>query len=168
MTQEIKSAVDQLKKAGLIPKVVINLTPDNLDVQNVKTLQAELKKQGIQAEIHLNLGASSSSPGTGGQEEKPAVEDSFTVVVKDPRLNCRRIKSTDGAGKPIMDIPKTRIVLPGGTRLSVSSTHKIGSKDTGDGRVFATGNVIHYFITACPDNPDAVGLYVRAVDVNPE
>ena len=167
MAQVIKSAVDQLKNAGLTAKVVINLTPDNLDIQKVKTLQAELKQQGILAEIHINVGTGLPDSGTDGQEDKPAVSDSFTVVVKETKLNCRNFRKTDGAGKPIMNIVEPRVQMLFGTRFSVSSTHKAGSKDAGDGKVFATGNEVHYFVTDCPDNPKAVGLYVRAEDVSP-
>ena len=165
--QNVKATVDQLKKQGIVPKVIINLPAENPDIPKAKTLQGELQKAGVVAEFHINLdlGASTGTGEAEGTGETGATGDSFEVMVAGPKLNCWTFKQKDGAGKPVMAFPNPRVQIIKGERFKVSATAKVGSKDKGDGMIVATGGVIYHLVTECVSNPSAVGLYVRQVDV---
>jgi len=156
---------NQLKNAGITPKLIINLPADTVDVNLVTQLQAELKKAGITPEIHVNLNLD-----TGDQGDSPPatpIDDQQTkpAVVSAPKTNCRAFTRMDKAGKPVMEIREPRVQLFQGDRFSVSATHKAGDKDTGDGTVIGTGGIKYYFVVDCPTNRDAQSLYVRDTEV---
>ena len=168
--EDIQALIDQLKGAGLTPKVQISLPGEGLDVEQVKTLLNELQQAGIPAgipvevhiDIHLGAGGGSDSTSTKVVDGGP----SFAVIVDTDKLNCLVFNSKDKAGKPIMEIREPRVQLFRGTSLNVSATFKAGDKDTGDGTVIGTGGIGYYRVTDCPTKPEAVGLFVRTSDVN--
>ena len=166
-TQNIKATVDKLKVHGITPKVCINLPAENPDIPKAKALQAELQKAGISAEFHINLdlGASTGTDEAGGTDETGTTGDSFEGMVTGLKLNCFSFKQKDGAGKPVMAIREPRVQILQGEHLKVSATAKVGPRDTGDGAIVATGGVIYHLVTECASNPNAVGMYVRQVDV---
>ena len=49
--EDIQALIDQLKGAGLTPKVQISISGEGLDVEQVKTLLNELQQAGIPAGI---------------------------------------------------------------------------------------------------------------------
>ena len=167
--EDIQALLDQLKGAGLTPKVQISLSGEGLDVEQVKTLINDLQQAGIPGvpieihiDIHLGAGGGSDSTSTNVVDSGP----SFAVIVDTDKLNCLVFNSKDKAGKPIMEIHEPRVQLFRGTRFNVSATFKAGDKDTGDGTVIGTGGIGYYRVTDCPTKPEAVGLFVRASDVN--
>lgn len=166
---DIRLLVDQLKKVGIQPIITINVDENTQDVQAIKTLHTNLKSAGITAQVQINLSATSTPvvETTAQEVQPPASKDRMGMVVKESRLNCFTFRKLDKAGKPEMDFPQPRILLQQGTKFFVSTTHKAGSKDTGNGIVFGTGNHEYYLVVECPPNPAAVGLYVRKVDIEP-
>src|SRR3990170_9001483 len=165
--QEIISLIDQLKKAGIQPRIIIDVTTGSADVQAIKTLQASLKGAGIIPEVHIKLQASPSS-GTAsipGGSLLPESQQRFEVIVKESKLNCFAYRKVDKAGKPEMVIREPRVQLTQGALLFVSGTYQVGQNDTGNGVIFGTGNIEYYYVVDCPPNPAAVGLYIRKADV---
>lgn len=166
---DVRSLVDKFKIAGIQPVVTISVDPNTQDIQAVKALLANLKNAGITAQVQIQL-TPTSAPGaeTITQEiQPPTSQDRLGMVVKETRLNCLIFRKLDDAGKPDMVFPQQRVVLQKGTKFFVSTTHKAGSKDTGNGIVIGTGNHEYYMVVDCPTNPAAVGLYVRKIDVEP-
>ena len=164
--QNLKTAVEELKKQGITPRVCINLPADNPDVQQAKSLQAELKTLGIIAEFHINLDLAAAGEDAGGTPADPAAaQESFEVMVTGPKLNCQSFNKKDGAGKPVMAIREPRVQIMQGERFRVSATAKVSPKDAGDGNIIATGGIIYHLVTECKSNPNAVGMYVRQMDI---
>ena len=167
----LKSLVQQLKAIGITPQVNIAIPVDQKDIEGIKALRTQLIQAGITPQVHINLGLS----GAATSDTQPSPEDSqvpeapkgatFTVIVKDDKLNCFTFTKRDGAGKPIFIIREPRIQFFNGDRITVSADHNDSDKDPGDGTVIGTGGIRFYFIADCPSKPEAVGLYVRQVEV---
>lgn len=164
---DVRLLVDKLKNAGIQPVVIISVDPNTQDIQAIKTLHTNLKNAGITAQVQINLTPTSAPvvETTAQEIPPPTGKDRLGMVVKETRLNCFTFRKLDKAGKPEMVFPEPRVLLQQGTKFFVSTTHKTGSKDTGNGIVFGTGNHEYYLVVECPPNPAAVGLYVRKVDV---
>jgi hypothetical protein len=166
--ENLKSLIDQLKAIGITPQVNIAIPAEQGDVEGIKALRTQLLQAGITPQIHINLGLSEAiTPGTQQPPEasKTSKGASFTVVVKDNKLNCFTFTQKDGGGKPIFEIREPRIQFFRGARISVSADHKAGDKDLGDGTIIGTGGIRFYFIVDSPSKPEAVGLYVRQSEV---
>jgi hypothetical protein len=166
---DVRLLVDKLKNAGLQPVVTISVDPNTQDIQAIKNLQTNLKNAGITAQVQINLTATSAPAGETSLPDTPppAGQDRLGMMVKEARLNCFTFRKLDNAGKPDMVFPQQRVLLQQGAKFFVSTTHKAGSKDTGNGIVIGTGNHEYYFVVDCPSNPAAVGLYVRKIDIEP-
>jgi hypothetical protein len=164
---ELTSLMENLKKAGIPAQVKIVVDAKTTDVQAIKALQTSLKNAGISAEVQIQVHPEPvTEPATGLENSSEATgQERRSVRVKEPRLNCFTFRKTDKAGKPIMEIREPRIQLLKGVEFSVSTTHKTGSNDAGDGLTLGTGNIGYYFVVDCPANPSAVGFYVRKVDI---
>lgn len=156
---------NQLKKAGVAPKLIINLSPNTADITRVKQLQADFEKAGIASEVHIDFSLDVSDQGSSSPVIPVDNQPTGPVIVSVPKANCRVFRKMDKVGKPIMEIREPRVQLFQGDRFSISMTHKAGDKDPGDGTVIATGGIKHYLIVDCPPNRDADGLYVRESDV---
>jgi len=165
--EKLKALIDQLKAAGITPQVNITIPAEPVDIQRIQAVRAKLMQAGITPQFHIDLGLSDvATPGA-----QPLPEDSqskgasFEVVVKDDKLNCFTFTKRDGAGKPLFTIREPRIQLFRDTRFSVSAEHRVSEKDPGDGTIIGTGGIRFYFIVDCPSKPEAVGFYVRQVEV---
>lgn len=168
---ELKALLDRLDQSGSKPAVQVRIGVDGDDLETVDALLQKLAKAGITPQVHVDINFYESaddepeSPG-GDQEGTGEPEESgIAVIVTRDKLNCRIFERKDKAGKPIMVIREPRVQVFSGERLTVSSTHKAGEKDKGDGVVFATGMDPYFFVIDCPSNRQAEGLYIRARDV---
>lgn len=57
------------------------------------------------------------------------------------------------------------VFLPGGTRFRVSTVHRAGAKDVGDGLIIASDGEPYYLIVDCPRRISAQGLFVPMNEV---
>ena len=159
------SLLEQLKAEGIAPKVNLTVSVENADIATIKSAQARLQEAGIASEIHINISVSDVLAQTPEPTEDITAEKSIPVVVSADKLNCVTFKRLDKAGKPIMEIREPRVQLFRGDRLSVSTVHKAGEKDPGDGTIIGTGGFRYYFIVDCPTKREAEGLYLKQSDV---
>ena len=163
--QNLTDLFNQLKNAGLAPKMIITLPPDPVDVKKVTQLQANLKSAGITTEVHIQLSVDSAKLESPVPAAGVDSQQTFTVMVSPAKTNCFTFTKMDKAGKPIMEIREPRVQLLQGTRFNVSATHKASDKDSGDGSVTGTGGIKYFLVVDCPTNRNAEGLYVRQSDV---
>lgn len=188
----ITTQLEKLVAAGITPAVEINIEGTLFDVEKLKSLKETLEKGGITPEVNLSIDMSSNgntSPRTktpidksqtnqktppDRQSPSPINHESFQVRAKAMKKNKNFIplyviqkgkKWTDNKGKPIMVKYSPVIRIPNGETFSVSSTHKVGSKDKGDGKVIGTGDEHYYLITDYSANDKAIGKYVMKDDV---
>jgi hypothetical protein len=163
--ENLKLLVEQLKAAGITPKVSLIIPVEGADIPAIKSAQSKLQGEGIVAEIQININVGNVL--TPGAEPDAVItgEKSFAVVVNADKTNCLTFTKSDKAGKPIMEIREPRVQLFRGNRLSVSAEHKVSEKDPGDGSVIGTGGFKYYFVVDCPTKPEAKGLYVKESDV---
>ena len=191
----IITQLEKLIAAGIKPAVEINIEGTLFDVEKLKSLKETLEKGGITPEVNLSIDMSSNgntSPRTktpidtsqtnpktppDRQSPSPTNHESFQVRAKAMKtnknfiplyeilVNKKKDKKTDEAGKPIMVKTSPVIRIPNGETFSVSSTHKVGSKDKGDGKVIGTGDKPYYLITDYSANDKAIGKYVMKDDV---
>jgi hypothetical protein len=163
--ENIKLLIEQLKAEGITPKVALVIPVDGADVQRIKTLQSGLLEAGITPEVQIAISVGDSQAPAPKPDADFTGEKSFEVMVSVDKTNCQTFKTTDKAGKPIMEIPEMRVHLFRGNRLRVSAEHKASDKDPGDGTIIGTGGIKFYFIVDCPTNQEARGLYVKQSDV---
>lgn len=76
------------------------------------------------------------------------------------KLNLRRIKRANKAGKPIMEMAGVQV--PQGATLTVSRVHRVTQADRGDGVIDADGKKDYRLVVGCEQAPNAVGLFVQA------
>jgi hypothetical protein len=76
------------------------------------------------------------------------------------KLNLRRVKRANKAGKPIMEMAGVQV--PPGAILSVSRVHRVTQADHGDGVIDADGKKDYRLVVGCEQVPNAVGLFVQA------
>jgi hypothetical protein len=163
--EDFKLLLEQLKSAGITPKISLTISVDSADVPGIKSLQSRLQEAGITPEIQINLDVGDVLAPAPEPDADNADQKSFTVVVNTDKLNCMTFTKPDKAGKPIMEIREPRVQLFRGDRLRVSGVHKAGEKDPGDGTVIGTGGIEYYFVVDCPTKREAEGLYVKQSDV---
>jgi GH25 family lysozyme M1 (1,4-beta-N-acetylmuramidase) len=185
----IGTQLEKLIAAGIKPFVEINIDGTLFDVEKLKSLKETLEQAGITPEVNLSIDISTkgnSQPRTTTPAETtqiipktppdlevplPAIQESFTV-----RASAMNKAKTfialytiqgppDNKGKPNMVKFQPVIRINNGETFSVSSTHKIGSLDKGDGKVIGPGGVPYYFITEYSANEKAIGKYVMKDDV---
>jgi hypothetical protein len=81
------------------------------------------------------------------------------------KLNLRKIKRANKAGKPVTEISSGK--LPQGTILRVSSVHQVTQADPGSGVIDADGSMDYSLVSECLQAPFAAGLFFQAPDVLP-
>lgn len=170
--QDLAAVVNQLRKAGITPKVQVFIGRENVDIDAIKAVQTRLKAVGITPEFCINLQLSPAADTPTGAGTQPAgaptaEEPSFTVVVTDVKTVAHAYSTSDKAGKPIMQIKEPRLVFNRGARFKVSASNNIDGLDTRDGTIKATGNIEFYKITECPSNRAAEGSYIKKDTVSP-
>jgi GH25 family lysozyme M1 (1,4-beta-N-acetylmuramidase) len=184
----IITQVEKLIAAGITPSVEINIEGTLIDLDKLKALKETLEKAGFTPEVNLSLDISSKStlplrPSITDSNQKKGIDsppnqdfptsiphESFSVMASPTKKDKAHIplyivNGEDGKGKPIMGKPNPIMRITKGEKFSVSSTHKVGKKDKGNGKIIASGDVIYYFITDYPRNKDAVGKFVFKDDV---
>jgi hypothetical protein len=75
-----------------------------------------------------------------------------------------RIFALDNMERPKMEAVKPAIQFGRGVRIQVSTTHKEGRHDSGNGLIHANDGT-YLKITQCEANPKAVGTFIKAEDV---
>jgi hypothetical protein len=112
-----------------------------------------------------DLGSTSTTAAT------PQGEPQRDVLVihgdcSDPRgpSKCKSFTSVDNQGRPKFSGANPALRLRRGLRLSVSKIAKASSNDAGDGIIHGSDG-LYLKITACRDQPQAVGLYISAEQV---
>lgn len=81
------------------------------------------------------------------------------------KLNLRKIKRANKAGKPVMEIAGLK--LEEGIVFRVSSVHHVTPADPGSGIIDADGSEDYYLVAECPQVPDAAGLFVQVPEFSP-
>src|SRR5512143_2705124 len=114
--ENLKLLIEQLKAAGITPKVSLTVPVDGADIPGIKSAQSILQAAGIIADIQVNIDAGDVLSPSPGPDINIIGEKSITVVVNADKTNCMTFKNTDKAGKPIMEIREPRVQLFRGDR----------------------------------------------------
>jgi hypothetical protein len=148
------------------------ITKPKIDLQRGIQIYVDGKQKVVSgSQIYLLITRCDQKPETIGQHIRQ--EDIIEVPDSAPpqqaqalgKLNLRRIKRANKAGKPIMEIAGVQI--PQGAILFLSRVHRVTQADRGDGVIDADGKKDYRLVVSCEQIPAAVGLFVQVDAVSP-